>query len=241
LDVEKVQRRYKLQSQKLTKDAERVETFEDLPPGWVASKYSLAEDQKLVTAIFMEPDSKLFGFFIIYFEPEDDESPEEVLRTLCDTFVIQKGDSLSWQLYDIDMSLPADFQLVSTDFQTGQKKMIFRWERRRFMIAFVNLADMVLKKHSQEEWLVRFLNSSRFARSGYFYPKERGIEFRRRKRHKFGHIEEIFRRCSLYKWGCLHDAERNLLVPWVFNHRDEGDLKMLNEISLLDGQSINVT
>jgi hypothetical protein len=238
LDVEKVQRRYKLQSQKLTKDAERVVALEDLPLGWVASKYSLAEEQELVTAIFMEPDSRLFAFFIIYFEPEDKESPEEVIRTLSNTFVIQEGDTRSWQLYDIDLSTPADFELVDTDFQTGLKKMTFRWERRRFMIAFVNLADMVLKKHSQDEWLVRFLNSSRFARSGYFYPKDSGIEFRRRKRHKFGHIEEIFRRCALYQWGCIHDEGSNLLVPWVVNYRKPSDMERLKAILINGNQGI---
>ncbi|MDP6358166.1 MAG: hypothetical protein QF473_23820 [Planctomycetota bacterium] len=240
LDKEKVQRRYKLQSRKLTKDAERVVAFENLPPGWVASEYALAEEQKLVTAIFMEPNSRLFGFFLIYFEPEDSESPEQVLRSLCESFVIQEGDTLAWQLYDIDMSLPADFKLVDTNFQTGMKKMIFRWERRKFMIAFVNLADIVLKKHSQDEWLIRFLNSSRFARSGYFYPKASGIEFRRRKRHRFGHIEEIFRRCALYRWGCIHDADSNLLVPWVVNYREPSDLERLETILINGNQRIEI-
>ncbi|MDA0837386.1 MAG: hypothetical protein O3B01_13825 [Planctomycetota bacterium] len=240
LDVEKVQRRYKLQSQKLTKDAERVESLQDLPPGWVASKYSLAEEQQLVTAIFMEPDSRLFAFFIVYFEPEDKESPEAVIRTICETFVIQEGEIRRWQLYDIDLSTPIDFQLAGTDFQTGLKKMTFSWERRRFMIAFVNLADMVLRKHSKEEWLVRFLNSSRFARSGYFYLKEAGIEFRRRKRHKFGHIEELLRRCTLYKWGCMYDARMNLLIPWVVNYRKPSDMESLKAILINESQQIEV-
>jgi len=243
LDIDRIQKRYDVAARKFTENADHTRLFKKLPEGWVATFYRLGEDQRLVTAMFMAPESAFFAFFIFHFEPEDPEDPETVTKSVAGTFEIQQGPQRKWELYDISLETPEDLKLINTQFQTGLKLLVFFWKRRKFHIWFANLATLILKQQPRGEWMSRILNSSRLFRSGVFWPdpadEERAL-FRRRSRHRLGHIDEIIRQCFEYKVECLHDEERNMLVPWVYNYRKDEDLAQLEDVFANGRQLLNI-
>jgi len=243
LDIDRIQRRYDVAARKFTENADHTRPLKNLPEGWVATFYRLGEDQRLVTAMFMAPESALFAFFMFHFEPEDPEDPETVTRSVAGTFEVQQGPRRKWELYDLSLETPADFKLINTQFQTGLKLLVFFWKRRKFQIWFANLATLILKQQPRGEWMSRILNSSRLFRSGVFWPDpadEARARFRRRRRHRLGHIDEIVRQCFEYKVECLHDAERNMLIPWVFSYRKDEDLAQLEHVYANGKQLFNI-
>ena len=233
LDIQRIQKRYDNAARKFTENADQSRELAGLPEHWVATLYWLAEGHRLVTAMFIPPDSSLFAFFLFHFEPRDSEDPKEVTTTVAESFQVQEGPLRKWVLYDISLEMPSDFKLFSTRFETGLKLFVFRWQRRRFCLWFINLADLIQRKHAKGEWLARLFNSSRQFKPIVFRQDEGDHDkaiWRRRRRHVLGHVDEIARRCFRYRPECFHDVERNMFIPWVFNHRKDQDLARLDDV-----------
>ncbi len=252
LDMDDVQKRYEKTVHRITRKAERNEIVKGLPDGWIATAYlfregQLTQDAKdifqpkqwLLTAFYLQPGGKFFAYFLLHIYPEDKESPQEVIRHVAKTMEVQDEGLRRWSLFDIDFEVPSDFQLESTQFDIGAKRMVFRWKLRRFHIWHFSLASHFLEAgETPEEWFSGHLNGLRDIRGHRFYPAADGEVTHKRKRiHAFGHSDEIARWCFKWKCRCRVDPERDMLVAWLFNYRRAEDLKVIPE-SLRFGRDI---
>jgi len=119
--------------------------------------------------------------------------------------------------------------LLATSFQAGRQLMIFEWRRRRLLLWFFSLADLLLKNRMPEDWCAEFLNGFKGIQGPAFRAgAEPGVlSVRRRRRYPLGHGEEIARWCFRYQARCVPLAAQNQLVLWVFQHRAVTDLDFL--------------
>lgn len=242
LDVETILKRYKKATHKLAPSASREQTVDGLPPDWTATHYTFAESEKsetgegletithgLTTAFCIPPDKRFFCFLLFHFYPENaDEDPHQKLRALTRGFQRHTGRAVPWQLFDIAFQMPRDFLLESTSFGIGSKLTVFRWHTRRFFLWHFSCADMILKDQSPERWISGFLNDFSLIRGIVFEPGPAGsVRWHRKRRHVFGHRDELVRGCLQYEIRYHHDRKRNRLILWVFNYRKPEDLKQL--------------
>jgi hypothetical protein len=177
---------------------------------------------------------------LFHFYPENTEDPVDVVRLVTREFRHRcDGPLVKWQLYDIAFEAPREFVLENTLFDVGAKLMVFRWKLRRFHLWHFSCADMFLTDGVvMEEWVTGYLNGFSRLRGPVFYPGSNGeITWRRKRRHPFGHRDEITRWCFRYKVRCHHDREKNQLIVWVFSYRKEQDLEMIPE-SLRFGKNV---
>jgi len=245
LQMDHILARYERRSKKLTSLADDRKPIKQLPDGWVATHYTFAETlpkrnkrglmvvkHSLVTAFYLDPDSKLFCFVLLHFLPEDKEKPAETTRLVAANFRHYVGEPLvPWQLYDIAFELPQDFHLENTLFDIGRKLMIFRWGGRRFYLLHFSCTDMFLKEGMNiPEWVAAHLNDMRCVPGGTFYIGDRGdIQWRRRRRHFVAHRDQLARWCFKFRAEWHIDEEKRQLIAWVFNYRRDSDLRVIPE------------
>ena len=233
LDVQIVQKRYDKTARKLNQDAQEISRIENLPEEWIAVLYVMPTAERLLTAFYLGPDSELFCFLIMRFEPEDREDPREIIATIAESFRCHRGATVPWVLYDISLETPAELRLVNTDFQTGKKLMVFQWQLRRLYLWQVSLADLILKKHPLETWSADLLNMCRLIKGPIFSPGPDGeLTWKRRRRHRFGHYDEITRWCFHYQLDTIHDREHNRLIVWLYSYRKPEDLRLLERVKI---------
>jgi len=228
LDIQKIQARYTKSARKLTQTAERTTQLKDLPTGWTAFLYTMANNQKLLTALFIAEASKLFCIVRIHFGSDDRENPRPILKLIADNFRIHQGQTVPWTVYDVSFELSADFRLVNTSLQAGRKLFTFDWRLRRLYIWFFSLANMVVKDRPLEQWACEFLNSFKGIKGPTFVAAGTGqLRARRTWPYRFGHFEEIGRWCFRYRAGCTLDQEKNRIILWVYHYRRKQDLTKL--------------
>ena len=106
--------------------------------------------------------------------------------------------------------------------------MVFEWRLRRLFIWFFSLADVILREKRIEQWAVEFLNGFKGLQGPKFIPVQNGeIHTRISWRYPFGQFEEIFRWCFRYKARCIHLPEKNQIVLYAFNYRNEIDVSKI--------------
>ena len=243
--------RYKEATDKFARKAHETVAVQGLPPGWTATLAIMRDaapsgkkggpavtSSKHICAIYICPRSEILFFVLLHFMPEDRENPEEVLRLVAGSFRHHADAPLvPWQMFDIAFELPREFALSSASVDVGAKQMLFRWKARRFYLWHFSCADIFLKDGVvMEEWVTGYLNGYSGIRGIVFMPGGDGvIRWRRRRRHLFGHRDEIAHWCFKYRIHCRLDKEKNQLVAWVFNYRKDDDLRL---IALLEGQAM---
>jgi len=226
-EIDAVRKRYDRAAKNLVKNAGEAREVEGLPQGWNAFVYSFSDERKLAIAFVRLPQSSLFAFFKIHFSRDDDEPPRQVVRTLTESFVSCEKGLIPWQVYDVDLEIPAEFTLISTTFQAGRKMFVFQQRMRRLIIWQVSLADLALRTQNQAEWATTLLNSCKLLRGPKFVAVDNEVRTRRSKGHPLGHYDEIGRWCFSYSFRIEHDQSQNRLYLWVLNHRNRADLAML--------------
>jgi hypothetical protein len=233
LKAAKVQKRYARAAGKLSRVAEKTTQLENVPPGWSAFLYKLAEERQVLTAFILPEDSSLFAFFRFHFDQKDAERPGEALKLITSSFRTYHQGNVPWAVYDVSFELPFEFNLTSTSFQAGRKMFSFEWRMRRFYLWFFSLADILLKGCVLEEWAADFLNAFKGIKGPTFFPGEDGeIRIRRTWRYRLGHVEEIGRLSFRYAAKAIHDREKNRIILWAYNYRRPGDLDRIPECLL---------
>jgi hypothetical protein len=242
LDIPTVLGRYEKGASQLTRKAASSKAVDNMPEGWNATHHLLRDtegrkgqkglqstEHGLTTAFHVSPDKRLFCFVLLHTYPESPEGPVGTIRDFAKGFVRHDGPLIPWQLYDLSFELPRDFLLEYTQFDIGAKLMVFRWRWRKLYLWHFSCADRFLDQgQSKEEWATAFLNSFRHIRGLRFDPGRNGeILWRRRRRHLFGHRDEIVRGCRRWQARCRRDEENNQLMLWVFNYRKDSDLEKL--------------
>ena len=236
LEIQKIQKRYDQAARVLNQDAQQIVRLGPLPDDWVACLYVMPENQRLLSVFHLHRESGLFCFLMLHFGPEAAERPGPVLEAVVRSFRLHEGPVAPWELYDIRLEMPAEFRLAHTDFQTGNKLMLFQWRGRRFYLWHVSLADLILKRHTLEAWAVDLLNTSWLIKGPIFsVGEDQKLTWRRRWRHRLtGHYDEIYRWCFSYELDIIHDQEANRLIVWLYNYRDPDDLRQLELIRVGD-------
>jgi hypothetical protein len=234
--------RYEKAARPLTERADRQQKIEGLPPGWMATHYTLknkfddpqkktqvVKTEGLVTAFFLSPSADFFCFLLLHFHWLDKETPADIMKLIASELAVSKGPLRRWELFDIAFDLPEDFLLENTLFDIGSKLLIFRWQMRRFYIWHFSCADRFLSSDvAMEDWVTGYLNGSRLLRGPRFFPGRNGaIRWKRRRRYPLGHRDEIARWCFRYEARCHLDRARNQLVAWVFSYRKPDDLNRI--------------
>ncbi|MFW5894128.1 MAG: hypothetical protein ACOCUY_03240 [Verrucomicrobiota bacterium] len=242
LDVETILERYKKATHRISDQAANKQTVDGLPADWTATYYTFVESEKaksgngletihhgLVTAFCIPPDKRFFCFVLFHFHPDNtDENPARMIRSFASGFQRHTGELIPWQMFDVAFKLPRDFLLENTSFGIGSKLTVFRWRMRRFYLWHFSCAHMFLKDTSPEKWISGFLNDFQKIRGIVFEPGPAGtVRWRRKKRHVFGHRDELSRGCLKYEIRYFHDRKRDRLVLWVFNYRKPDDLNQL--------------
>jgi hypothetical protein len=231
LDIRRIQKRYDKNARKLNQDAEKVQRLEGLPEGWVAVLYVMPEGERLLTAFLLNSVPRLFASVLLHFGPKDKEDAERVLRDLAGSFRVHDEEVVPWALYDLSLELPAAFRLAYTDFQTGQKLLVFQWRLRRLFLWHVSVAHLILKRHPAEVWVTDLFNTCRLIRGPVFFRRPDGrVDWKRRLRHHFGHHDELARWCFQYRTGFFHDPGLDRIVAWVYSYRKPDDLTMLERV-----------
>ncbi|OGV61653.1 MAG: hypothetical protein A3K19_15230 [Lentisphaerae bacterium RIFOXYB12_FULL_65_16] len=227
-DLETVRTRYSRAAEALGKAATATQPLDGLPEGWAGFLYSMPEDRQLAVAFVGSRVPPGFALFKLHFAPGDKETPREVLRALTSSLVFHNGDTVPWEAYDMSLEVPAEFKLVSTVLQAGQKCLGFQWRFRRLLVWQTSLADLVLKRQTKEQWAAGLLNRQEFLRGPQFTPGPDGSLLARRRRwNPLPHVEEIGRWCFRYHARCAHDPVGNKLFVWVWHHRRPADLAQL--------------
>ncbi len=237
-DLERILKRYRKQTQDLTKAADRKKAISGLPEHCNAVCYYFKETQgedlkverhELVTMFYMHPDEAVFACFLLHFL-EDKENPEELARLIAGDLEYHSDKSLvPWELFDIAFELPKDFVLENTSFDVGSKLLIFRWGMRRFYLWCFSCADMFLDETTKlEDWVTGYLNGFGHLRGLVFMPGENGeIRWKRRFPSKFANRDELARWCFKYRIRCSRDKEKNRVLVWLFSYRKASDLDIL--------------
>ena len=252
LQMDHILERYEARSKKLTMRADRKKAVEQLPKGWVATRYTFAETvpnrggkgltvikHDLVTAFYLCPESTLFCFVLFHFLPEDQEDPAKVARLVASEFRHHNdGQLVPWQLFDIAFETPREFLLENTQYGIGSKLMVFRWKLRRFYLWHFSCADMFLKEAGNiETWVAGYINDTRLVRGGSFYVDEGGeIRWKKRRRHVIAHRDQLARWCFRHKVSWHLDKEKNQLIVWAFNYRKPKDLDIIPDSLWLDNE-----
>lgn len=242
--VRRLVKRYEDQSKSMTLKAETHETIDGLPPGWAATHYRFRESvpdaskrrldiqaQDLMTAIYKDPETSLFIFFLIWFFPDAPELPASVIRDIAGTFQDHRGaERIPWVLFDISFEMPGTFQLEKATFDIGSKMMTFAWQQRRLMLWHLSCADVFLQPDvAPATWVAAHLNARSGLKAVRFAAGEGGsIRCLRRRLHPLGHRSEIAHWCFRYTAGWRLDEEQNRLVVWVYHYRREDDLAPLS-------------
>jgi len=247
-DITLVRQRYAAMVKKMTVEVERQETLVGLPEGWLATYYEVTaselpsvrlnrrpedrplQPKRLVTAFYgggtREP---FFACFILWFDSMDPEDPRATLKLLASTLEVQTGPLRRWQAQGLDLTVPADFLLVHTQFDIGLKLMEFRWRWRRFFYWRFSLASTFLPSApNPETWCSGFLNGWGQINGPRFLPGTRGeVTWKRKRRHVIGHRDELARWCFRYKARCQVVPEGDTLLLWVFHYRHARDVERI--------------
>ncbi|MBS7641697.1 hypothetical protein KEJ40_00820 [Candidatus Bathyarchaeota archaeon] len=139
-------------------------------------------------------DRSMRSFILrFHFDREEYDRVKAISERVLSNFDCHPGDStLSWRIFDIELKIPVDFELVDRRFYPADIYLLF--ESRYGYIGFerVGLASRVLKKEKLEDWVRekyrRFLGKTLkgliwrkpmqvdvFGHEGYLYP----LSFRR--------------------------------------------------------------
>ena len=254
LALAQIQQRYEKAAKALAAKANDVAPLAGLPDGWLSTLYTFAETipgktaedmtmrrRYMATAFRLSPDSKLFCFMLLRFDPEDTEAPEPTTRLVLRDFQDYPGPLVPWELFDIAFETPRSFVLESTTFDIGAKLSVFRWKLRRFYIWHFSLASMFLEEGMpEEECVAGYLNDYRHIRGVLFSRVHNGeVAWKRRRLHPFGHRDEFTRWCFNYQIHYHRDLAKDQLIVWVFNYRRPGDLAMIPP-SLCHGVRLDV-
>lgn len=229
-NVSKIHDRYNKAAGKLTAAALRSREIKSMPLGWTAFVYDLPDGVKLVTAFALIGSPDTFCFMQIYFSKADAESPVAVTQLITSRFETHFEGMTPWSFYDVSFELPADFSLLSTSLQAGNKLLIFQWKQRRLYLWHFSLADVLLKQRALDEWVAEFLNTYRGIKGRKFGLGYDGrIEARRTWRYRWAHHEEIARWCFRCRIGWRHEPAKNQIRLAVFSYRREADLARLDD------------
>lgn len=227
-EMEQVRKAYRAKTKEIVKAASKTTEFANLPPGWSAFLYNMPSGNELLVAIYIDRADGLVAFFQIHFYPEDDDQPDHVLRLLCRTCTVQKGPLRRWEIYDLALEVPTEFELASTVFEAGRKHLQFRWRSRRLFYWQLSLADILLKQHSLPEYVADLLNRAKEIKGPQFFVGiSTDVQHRKSRAFPFGHYEEWIRRCRRYRVHCRHDKEHNRIIVWCFNYRAKDDMRRL--------------
>jgi len=227
-DLEVVRKRYLKAAERVSAEATASRVLDGLPAAWTAHLYDMPDRHKLLVAFAPLPNPGAFAFFRVYFAPEDRELPQTVLNLLTKSMTSHGNDPVPWEVYDIKLTLPGDYKLITTVFQAGSKMFMFQSRLRRLFLWQVSLANIALRDCSPAEWAADTLNACKLIKGRRFVPNADGeVAARRSRWHPFGHADEIARWCYRYKVRCEHDAEANVLYLWCLNCRNDADIAAL--------------
>ncbi len=226
--LEVVRKRYQKAASRIAKTAERTQRIDKLPQGWTAYLYELSDKRRLAIAFVLPRDTGIFGFFQLHFGPADPEAPRHTVRELADTLQFHTTGMVPWKVYDVELELPARFQVVNTTFQAGLKMFTFNCGFRKLFIWQASMAHLVLKERSVEQWVAGTLNASPLIKGVWFKATSHGVKTRRSHWHPIGHYDEIGRCCFRYTLGYMHEQETNRLFLWCFNYRRKKDMTLLD-------------
>ncbi len=226
--LDRVQTRFADMGRQVESMAESQAKVEDLPAGWTGLIYTMPDRRRLAVAFWLAPGGRFFVFFRLHFDAEGNRQAGQILRRIAASFRMQEGAVYAWRCYDVELDVPADFRLVETAFQAGQKYFQFEWRFRRFFFWQFSLADHLLVRNPDlEEWAAAFLNRAKMIRGPHFFKQDGRLSQRRLPRHPLGHYDEIGHWC--FRWW-----SRVWLVPAlnairlaVYHHRRPHDLERL--------------
>lgn len=206
-----------------------VEAIEGMPPGWLASLYSMPE-KRFMAAALADLHNRSFSCRVrMHFERTGRRAPVEAMRSLADGFRLHDSGRAPWEVFDSAFECAAAFKLVRTAFQAGSRLFVLEWRMRRLFIWFFSLAGQALKDKVLENWCAEYLNHARCFPARRFAPGEGGLLRTEHKRaFPLGHIDEIARRCFSYESGCRLLPEANQIVLYVFNYRRREDVAALD-------------
>lgn len=139
-------------------------------------------------------DKTMRSFILrFHFDRDEYERARKISEGILSSFVCHlEGDTISWKILDVELKIPADFELIDRRFYPADIYLLF--ESRYGYIGYerVGLASRVLRKETLEEWVRekyrRFLGRNLkgliwkkpvktgvFDHEGYLYP----VYFRR--------------------------------------------------------------
>ncbi len=236
----RIQQRYAKAGRAFKKQALSSKELSELPKGWFATLYVMADGNHLLAASCLATEQRRFFSFLIYFYKEEIHNTSgtketELLRSIADSLKIHDSPIVPWETFDFAFRLSSDFKLAETIFLSGRKQMVFEWRSRRLYVFLISLADMALSGRPLNVFAAEFLNGIAGLRGPKFIPSEDGgVAYQRRAIWALGHADQIFRVCFRYKIGVQHFPERNQIFLWAFHYRRSDDLKKLEGLAIKD-------
>ncbi len=226
LDRGRVEADYAKREGGLGSAAERHE-LTGLPSGWRATLYRSADGHGLIVAWYLQSLPAFYTFWRLYFSPQDPEPPQQVIRQLSRSLRLETGPLVPWCVYDMSVTLPADFRLWTSSLEAGRKLLVFQARLQRLFIWQFSLADRLLAGSTPHEWAAGFLNRHPLLHGPRYVARENGDITAYRTLLGLCHFDEIGRLCFRYHVGWQLDAKTNRLLLWVWNHRRADGLNQL--------------
>jgi hypothetical protein len=230
----RIARRHARHAARLAALAARSAPLAGAPAPWVAYRYDFADGRRLATALRL-PGEWPVAILLRWHQPRPEESrlDEPALRALRQ-FDYRESGAIPWRAFDLRLRVPRRFRLAGTSLLAGRKLLVFECRLRRLMLWRFSLADRFLRGRPAAEALADWLNRHAGLRGARFSATADGrvAAARRRRRHPFGHAEEIGRWC--FRYHVIHQAlpADNALMAAVFHYRRETDRAWLRELVL---------
>jgi hypothetical protein len=223
--------RYRKQARDLEAQADRCTAVESLPVGWTGFVYDMPEGRCLVALMFLGPDRRFFALQKLHFLKKERDLRKAVVARIVETFSLHTGASVPWAIYDMAFEMDSAFTLINTAFNAGRKMMVFQRKLTRLYVWQFSLADHLLKKQTLAEWAAGFLGTFKLIRAVRFVPQADGsVGTVRKRRHLFGHYDEMGRGCFRYKIGLRRLEAKNAILLWVYSFRSTRDLEYLTPL-----------
>jgi hypothetical protein len=223
-DAARVRAQFARQERAFARQVVRQEPLAELPEGWSATLYELADGHRVVAGYGLLRRPECLVFVVLRFGPADEEVPGVLARRLARSVAMQTGPVREWAVYDLVCALPARWSLAETVFEAGRKRLTFQWRLRRVVWWQFSLAGLLLRETAPATWCAGFLNGSRLLPGRRCEANGDQVTARWLRRYPLHHWEELGRWCFQYRIDWHHDPAADRLWLRVAQFRRPADL-----------------